>query len=1484
MTDVIKVGKKLFSVSVVVMTIMWSMGVAALMPAVVLAVDCPTLEAGDLWKVADNSAVYLLNADMEAMYFPTSEIYHTWYEDFSGVQVIDNTCVDAYPAPTSVPLGVNYRSGSMLIKRQISPSVYVVEPGNVRSKLADEATAAALYGADWASKVRDVNDAFWPNYASEGDEVASAVPHNGMLVTVDGTTNYHVVDGLLYEVDGEPLGGVQTVAQSVLDELSMGDGTVTAASVLDDSSQLGGMPAAGDDDVAGDLGMALAANTPPAGYVAKSAYNADFAKFSFTATGGAVRVDKVVIKRDGLGADADLTAIRLYDGAAKVGSDQALNTNTHLATFKNLNWDLAAGETKTLTVKADTAASPSGTYDYLALYEVGLEGEGTVPDVLPIAGNNMQYHAVTMGVLDVDAKSTPANANLISGTVDQQVACYNFDTNSAEGFYVHSMKLTNAGTIANEDLTKMVLKEGATVLATHDGGFASNGQMTFDMTEDPYFIDKSKSKDLCVYVDIAAGIKDSLGKTIILQVAEYGDISAMGDLTKAQVVVTIDNDATFTAQSSQTMTIAQGTLTVARNTATVPVSAALIDGVEHNKLAAYKFTAGATEGAKVTRLRLTVSGANVAAADFSNFELYQYNEETGVETQIGTSMSMSGLYVTFEDTSDGLFDIAKSKNVVVHVYADVNTAAAWTDTTANVFIGATNSNLIIKAKGLESGDFLNPTDISLSSVTSDHSNCTLFSNGNNGTLALSINGDSPAATSLAKGTDDYDFAHLKLYATGEDMLVNSLTLRAYKDSNTGVTDAIETADNAITSVMLYDITDADNPVQLGTTVSSPAAGVATFNFDLTVPKDDYKILKVIADVPSAASNSYVKFAVASANVAADLSTTGAYSGVDILETGSAIGKTMTVATPTVSVSWGLTPPAQSIVTNAQAVHVATLNLTAGNFEDVKVNTIKVRVDNASAINGDSEATHATYGAALDNFMVKGIDGTQYGVTKGLTGGTPDYVQFTGISNLTVAKGTTEQVYVYTDVVTSTAGSWYFGTTATADVVGTGSVSGGAATITGSGVSTAQTVVGTATITFTKDAATEAEHLVAVGASGTGTEVEMLTLDADALYEDVDLKKLVFHYTPVSGDNSTAAFANGGVKLYQKVNNGTETLIGSTTFVSSTVTKLQATEYTAIFNITAGDLRIGKDDTNLIIVKTLFNGVSAGASAAMSPMIEFGNNSAADTDIVNAAGVSSGTTLAAGSINGATTLNVNGNNRVLYKSYPTVTHVALDTATMVSGVENEVYKFKVRADGNGNISLRQLKFNLDIVDNYTVGEDDANMAVGTFKLYRGSTNISSSVLIQKTTGVTVKATNTFVSGTGQSFYVTWKETEETIPAGSEYTYTLRATLAGFGNDSHNDYIRVRLANGDATSGELSVANDPYYLNACNKVKTLWNVVCLSDSLGVNSSTEDIIWSDRSAASHSYATGTGGTGAASSTADWFNGYFVTDTPTNYSTLTY
>jgi hypothetical protein len=1024
------------------------------------------------------------------------------------------------------------------------------------------------------------------------------------------------------------------------------------------------------------------------------------------------------------------------------------------------------------------------------------------------------------------------------------------------------------------------LKEGSTIIGTNTGTFDSAGKAIIDMTASPYFIDKSKSKDVCLYVDTASGIKDVLGKTIIVQVAESKDVVAYGDLSKSQVLPTNDGPVTFVAQTSATMTLAQGSLSVAFNTPTQPTATDLIDGVEHNRLAAVKFTAGSTEGATVTRLRLTASGAAVAAADLSNFELYEYNETTGVETLVAGPSSISGGYVLFEDTN-GLVDVEKSKTAVVHVYADVNTSADWDDN-MEIFVdtAGTNTDLIVKAKGMSSGEFLNPTDITLSSVS--HPNSIEFTNADNGSLTLSLDQGSPSAQSVAKGTNDFDFVHARLVAASEDISVSSITVNIYEDT---AGDLVETADNAVTNVRLYDMTDSANPVQLGTAVSTPSAGVATFSTNLYITKDTFKVLKVVADIPtdSDSAGGILVFTVPTSTD--DITSTGVASGADITETGVPVtGRTMTVTAPSLAVAWGVTPPAQSIVSKAQNVHIATLNLSAGAYEDVKVTSIKLRADDVSTLDSSSNAS-----INFSSVKLMSSDGTtQYGITKNFTIGTPNYIDFIGVTNLTVTKGQTALIYVYANV-DGTAGDWYFGTDATTDVVGSGLSSGASATVTGTGASTAQTITGSATVTIAQDSSTGLTNVVAVGASGTGVEHEVLTLNVDPQFEDVDITKLVFFYDAISGDDARGAFKDNGVKLYKKVNSGSEVLVGSTSFVAAgTFTGDTVATSTATFNLAEGTLRVGKDDNTLLIVKVQFNGVNTGASAASSPLVKFGGGNTSDADnIITVKGVSSGSAVATSSINSEVAIGINGNDRVLYKSYPTVSLVALSSTALVNGVENDIFKFKVKADSTGDISMKQLRFSMDIVDNRgTVDDGQAT----SFKLFRGSNDISANVLIQagstNLNGADIgeeleTGTNVITTGTAKTFFITWQGTaEETVPAGSEYTYTIKATLSGFNTDADNDYVRVKMDNTESGT-ELSQADDTYYVVASSSASSLVVLTNEAQSATSTAQVNNFIWSDRSASGHSAATGTLD-GDVASTADWFNGYKIDTIPTSYSQL--
>ena len=214
-------------------------GVILIAPSATSSQTCPLLSSGDLFKVAESSAVYLVSADMKRLYFPTSEVFHTWYADFSSVQVISSVCVDNYPAPTNAPFGVNHRPGSRLVKLQISPSVYAVLPDNTLAKIGSESVAASLYGSAWAGLVRDISDVFWPNFENRATEITNDVPHDGMLVRQSGSAaTYYVKDGERHEVTGTlssaTSGDVRIVSASVFNSIAISASTIDGAGLTDD--------------------------------------------------------------------------------------------------------------------------------------------------------------------------------------------------------------------------------------------------------------------------------------------------------------------------------------------------------------------------------------------------------------------------------------------------------------------------------------------------------------------------------------------------------------------------------------------------------------------------------------------------------------------------------------------------------------------------------------------------------------------------------------------------------------------------------------------------------------------------------------------------------------------------------------------------------------------------------------------------------------------------------------------------------------------------------------------------------------------------------------------------------------------------------------------------------------------------------------------------------------------------------------------------
>ena len=117
-----------------------------------------------LIKGTDSDIVYAVMPDGKRHPFAGEAAYYSWYEDFAGVQVVDADELASYIIGTPVEL----RPGT-LVKSVIDPKVYMITDDFQLRWLQDEATAAALYGSEWNTKVLDLPEYLLKNYGKGTD-------------------------------------------------------------------------------------------------------------------------------------------------------------------------------------------------------------------------------------------------------------------------------------------------------------------------------------------------------------------------------------------------------------------------------------------------------------------------------------------------------------------------------------------------------------------------------------------------------------------------------------------------------------------------------------------------------------------------------------------------------------------------------------------------------------------------------------------------------------------------------------------------------------------------------------------------------------------------------------------------------------------------------------------------------------------------------------------------------------------------------------------------------------------------------------------------------------------------------------------------------------------------------------------------------------------------------------------------------------------
>lgn len=826
--------RKLLTFAVVVTTIVWTMGVAAFVPSA----SAVTLSAGDLIK-ASGPAVYFYAGDGMRYTYPHESIYMTWRADFSDVITI----TDSELASIDLAGNVVVRPGTKLVKITTVPKVYAVEPYGMLRHIDSEDAAKALYGDDWASRVMDVSDAFWPNYTDINEALDGTEYPEGQLVSPEGDSKTYYVNGdgtWSWITTGDAFEANRWKYSDVVEVPSTfsftTDGEITGGveEYYDDSQGGGGGSTPGG--TGGDLAVAFT-GSPASMNIPEGSTGTTVAEFNFTAGSDPVLMTGVSLKRTGLGDEAEISKVYLYEGSNKLTSGRTISASSQLVNFTNLGLNLSAGETVKLSVVVDInpAAATNGYHAFqIESIDAVTSNASAVTGSFPMTSNEFYVSSVVVGKCDVESNGT--NYTRKVGETGVTVAEFSVHVDNVEDATFEGITLYNAG---RDILENLELYRGSDLVAT---GVASGDYFVFDL-DTPWSILRNDSASFTVKGDVTGRNADKA----TLYVRYNTDVKVKGNTYGFNLTVDVAEGADAgnsyveevdATPSSNTVTAEAGQITVSFNG---PATTDYSKNSNDNLL--MDFTITAQSAVDVEKTVVNLSGTNLIGTDVDDLEVVC--DGVAVTSWAGPAIG--------DNTSTDVWSLPAGDAVECSVVIDFTNTA-----TGNETIKATLKDLTANwtFKDANTGDAI--TDIVPSGdIAGNTMNVTAA------TLDVTLASTPASGTINVKGTEDVETVGF-IFTAGDaaDVKVNSVKLTGYLDNdddwgaaNNDVNDynQLSNAEDVMVAVALYDDGSTTPLASAKSLTVGTTAITATFDsLNWTIPAGTSKQLVAKVDLSTTA--------------------------------------------------------------------------------------------------------------------------------------------------------------------------------------------------------------------------------------------------------------------------------------------------------------------------------------------------------------------------------------------------------------------------------------------------------------------------------------------------------------------------------------------------------------------------------------------------------------------------------------------------------
>jgi hypothetical protein len=878
--------RKTIAFSVMLMTVL-SMSLVA-------TVNVQAATSGDLVKVDGASAVYYLGADSRLYVFPNQDVFFSWYSDFNSVVTISATELNSYGAPKA---NVVMRAGTRLIKRPIptAPEVYAVEPNGTLRWIDSEATAIALYGNAWATRVVDVVDSFFTNYQGDNaktNKVTAAAYPAGSLIKAPGAGDIYYIDtdGKARLINDEAAFDANRFKWSDVVTAAAGftmpamGATITGA-LFNDTSQGGGAGTGITPGAGTGLTASLSSMTQPASTLVEEQSLANLASFNLTASNdGTVKVTTLKVKRIGVSADTTLSNVYLYEGSNRL-TDNATVSSGYI-TFVNSAGiiTIPAGTTKTITVKSSIADATSGQTVGVAINaasDITTDG-ASVTGSFPQNGNLMSIASATLAGVAMNATTFPA-----TGTIDAGETAYSVWKNSVSinnrAVSLEYLKVREIGSILAGDLVDFNLYvDGVQVGTTQQ--MDSNYYVTFDLSGAPVTLNTGTRT-----LEIKANVINGSSKNFSMSLRYAVDMLVKD--SEYNVYVT----PTALPASSGTIGINAGTLSFEKSNDSP--SSTVVKGASNVSLAKYTVKAYG-EKIKVETLRVTYTAMASTSADknlisqLRNAALFANGSQVGSTATLYED-SATPAYTDFNLGSSLV--ITPGTPVTLEVKADIYDNDGTDSIVSGDKLKATVLSYTNGAQKLTSLGYMN---VPSNSTAANTVTVTV------GALSTSKN-TSYADQSAVDGVAAYKLGSFVVSAaSGEDVNLNTFTVGITYTDTASTSGETDTAANTLSDLYLV----------YGDKTTTPKATVSTsndFSISKTMTNNSQMVVDVYASIntsPEALDTIRTSLAV-TANTAAS----GANADVDAVN-----GQLITFRDGTVTASVdGTTPTTDIIMANSQ---------------------------------------------------------------------------------------------------------------------------------------------------------------------------------------------------------------------------------------------------------------------------------------------------------------------------------------------------------------------------------------------------------------------------------------------------------------------------------------------------------------------------------------------------------------------------------------